>query len=454
MCSFRAMAHASTTSRSVWVGFSTAWSIMAASSGTVGSCITASIRPYARWMPGSFRIARLFGIDVRIHVSWVLIFGLVFYNLWADIFPQQYPFWSDQKRLIVSVITPLLFFCSILAHHLSPSASALPFNLQVSSITLFLRSTLAHGLSHSVVARRFNMKVSAITLFLLGGVANLRQEPPSAKAEFFMAAAGPGMSLVIGLIGLGVATVIDSIPLYSLQTVSAVAGYLGIINLALAAFNMLPRFPLDRRRVLRSLIWAIRRDRANATQIAARGGQLVAGLFVIWAFVQLSDGSNGLWWWPLMLAYFLYNAATQSLQQERIGGLVAGTRVAPLMNPSFLTADPKMAVATVVRDVMLPRNLRAVPVVADQDLLGLLTTENVRALDHDRWATTPVEQVMTRAAALAQLAPEDDLLQALERFGDAQVLPVVRDGRLVGLLDRDSVGNYIRMRDLLAHNGR
>ena len=377
-------------------------------------------------MPGSFRLVRLFGIDVRIHVSWVLIFGLVFYNLWAEIFPQQYPFWSDQKRLIVSAVTALLFFCSILAHELS----------------------------HSLVARRFKMKVSSITLFLLGGVANLRQEPPSAKSEFFMAAAGPGMSLAIGLIGLGVATAIDGAQLYTLQTVSAVAGYLGLINLALAAFNMLPGFPLDGGRVLRSLIWWIRRDRAKATQIAARGGQLVAGLFVIWAFVQLSDGSNGLWWWPLMLAYFLYNAATQSLQQERIGGLVAGTRVAPLMDPSFLTAHPTTAVATVVRDVMLPRSLRSVPVVADQDLLGMLTSENVRALDHALWATTPVEQVMTRSADLAKLAPEDDLMQALERFGDASVLPVVRDGRLVGLLDRDSVGNYIRMRDLLTHTGR
>lgn len=377
-------------------------------------------------MSGSFRLARLFGIDVRIHVSWVLIFGLVFYNLWAEIFPQQYPFWSDEKRLIVSAVTALLFFCSILAHELS----------------------------HSLVARRFNMRVSSITLFLLGGVANLRQEPPSAKAEFFMAAAGPGMSLAIGLIGLGLAMAIDGAQLYSLQTISAVAGYLGLINLALAAFNMLPGFPLDGGRVLRSLIWWIRRDRATATQIAGRGGQLVAGLFVVWAFVQLTDGSNGLWWWPLMLAYFLYNAATQSLQQERLGGLVAGTRVAPLMDESFLTAQPQMAVATVVRDVMLPRSLRAVPVVADQDLLGMLTSENVRALDHARWATTPVEQVMTRSADLVKLAPEDDLLQALERFGDAAVLPVVRDGRLVGLLDRDSVGNYIRMRDLLRHTGR
>jgi CBS domain-containing protein len=299
------------------------------------------------------------------------------------------------------------------------------------------------------------MRVSSITLFLLGGVANLQQEPPSAKAEFYMASAGPFMSLLIGLVGLGVAKAVDTSGTFSLQTVSAIAGYLGIINLALAGFNMIPGFPLDGGRVLRSIIWAVRRDRRTATAIAARGGQLVAGLFVLWALAQLSiDGAGGLWWWPILIAYFLYNAATQSLNQERLGGLVAGTSVAPLMNTTFVAADPRSPVATVVRDLMLPRSLRAVPVVADQSFLGLVTADDVRKLDHERWATTPIELVMTPSAGLAKLAPEDDLAQALARFGDAAVLPVVRDGRLVGLLDRDGVVNYIRMRDLFAQGGR
>jgi Zn-dependent protease len=328
-------------------------------------------------MPGSFRVARLFGIELRIHISWVVIFGLVFFSLWNDVFPSQYPFWSDQKTLIVSAITAVLFFGSIVAHELS----------------------------HSLVARRFRMRVSSITLFLLGGVANLQEEPPTAKAEFYMAAAGPFMSLCIGVVGIGLTNAIDSLGVASLQTVSAVAGYLGVINLALAGFNMVPGFPLDGGRVLRSIIWGFRRDRRTATVIAARGGQIVAGLFVLWAIYQLQvDGPAGLWWWPILIAYFLYNAATQSLQQERVGGLVAGLSVAPLMNTTFVAADPRSPVATVVRDLMLPHSLRAVPVVADQRFLGLVTTDDVRKID----------------------------------------------GRLVGLLDRDGVANYIRMRDLFA----
>jgi len=383
------------------------------------------------YVPGSFRIGSLFGIELRLHISWLIIFALVFFSLWQGQF--EGTAWSQEKRLFIATITALLFFTSIIAHELS----------------------------HSLVARRFDMKVSSITLFLLGGVANLRQEPPSAKAEFFMAAAGPAMSLVIGVVGLAVGGgeipfvgievhgLLDIRTTPSLDGVIAVASYIGTINLALAAFNLIPGFPLDGGRVLRSIIWAVRGDRTKATPIAARGGQLVAGLFVLWGLVQFTDGES-LWFWPLLLAYFLYNAATQSLQQERLGGLVAGTRVGALMNTGFVSADPRATVATVVRDLMLPRNLRAVPVVTDRDFQGLLTTEDVRKVEHDRWATTAIEQVMTPAAQLSKLAPTDDLVQALERFGDSSVLPVVQDGHLAGLLDRDGVVNYIRMRDMFA----
>src|SRR3989442_6116216 len=132
-----------------------------------------------RNVPGSVRVARLFGIDINIHFSWILIFFLVVLNL-ADSFPQQFPQWSNQKGLVVASITAFLFFGSVLAHELA----------------------------HSLVARRFQMSVSSITLFLLGGVANLTKEPPSAKAEFFIAIAGPATSLAIGGVGLALTVVL------------------------------------------------------------------------------------------------------------------------------------------------------------------------------------------------------------------------------------------------------
>jgi Zn-dependent protease/CBS domain-containing protein len=379
-------------------------------------------------MPGSVRVARLFGIDINIHFSWILIFFLVVLNL-ADSFPQQFPQWSNQKGLVVAAITAFLFFGSVLGHELA----------------------------HSLVARRFQMSVSSITLFLLGGVANLRKEPPSAKAEFFMAAAGPATSVLIGVVALGVAFLIDlRAGLPNAEAVQAVAVYLGTVNLYLAAFNTIPGFPLDGGRVLRSIIWAATGDRTRATTIASRGGQLVAlafGAFVLYEVVVLHD-AQGLWLG--LIAYFLWNAATSSLQQERITSVVGGAKVGPLMSTDFKSTPPGVMVGQVIRDFVLPMNLRAIPVVSGDRLLGLVAIGDLRKIDQARWAETPVEEVMTPASDLPTVSPDDPLGTALERFGATELplLPVVNDGHLVGVLYRESVIGYVRMQEMLSAEGR
>jgi Zn-dependent protease len=382
-----------------------------------------------RNVPGSVRIARLFGIDINIHFSWILIFFLVVLNL-ADSFPQQFPQWSDQKGLVVASITAFLFFGSVLGHELA----------------------------HSLVARRFQMSVSSITLFLLGGVANLRKEPPSAKAEFFMAIAGPATSVLIGVAALGVAFLIDprAAALSNAEAIQAVAAYLGTVNLYLAAFNMIPGFPLDGGRVLRSAIWAITGDRTKATTIAARGGQVVAvafGAFVVYEVFVLHEVS-GLWLG--LIAYFLWNAASSSLQQERITSVVGGAKVGPLMTTDFKSTPPGVMVGQVIRDFVLPMNLRAIPVVAGDRFIGLVTIGDLRKVDQARWPETPVEEVMTPAAELPTVSQDDPLGTALERFGATELplLPVVKDGRLVGILYRESVIGFVRMREMLGVEGR
>jgi len=379
-------------------------------------------------VPGSVRVARLFGIDINIHFSWILIFFLVVLNL-ADSFPQQFPQWSNQKGLVVASITAFLFFGSVLAHELA----------------------------HSLVARRFQMSVSSITLFLLGGVANLRKEPPSAKAEFFMAAAGPATSVLIGIVGLAIAFLLDpraAIP--NVEAIQAVAGYLGTVNLYLAAFNLIPGFPLDGGRVLRSIIWAVSGDRNRATNIAARGGQLVAfalGAFVVYEVIVLREVS-GLWLG--LIAYFLYNAATSTLQQEKIASVIGGARVAPLMTTDFRSTRPGVMIGEVIRDLVLPMNLRAIPVLESDRLVGLVAIGDLRKVDQARWAETPVDAVMTPASELPTVSPDDPLAAALERFGttDLPLIPVTKDGRLVGLLYRESVIGYVRMKEALGLEGR
>jgi Zn-dependent protease/predicted transcriptional regulator len=379
-------------------------------------------------VPGSVRVARLFGIDINIHFSWILIFFLVVLNL-ADSFPQQFPQWSNQKGLVVASITAFLFFGSVLCHELA----------------------------HSLVARRFQMSVSSITLFLLGGVANLKKEPPSAKAEFFMAAAGPATSVVIGVAGLGFAFLLDPrMALPNAEAVQAVAAYLGTVNLYLAAFNMVPGFPLDGGRVLRSVIWAITGNRTRATTVAARGGQLVAlalGVFVLYEVVIMQEAS-GLWLG--LIAYFLFSAATSALQQEKIVSVVGDARVEPLMTTDFRSTPPGVTVGQLIRDLVLPMNLRAIPVVAGERFVGLVAIGDLRKVDQARWGETPVEAVMSPASDLPTVSPDDPLTTALERFDmtDLPLLPVIEDGRLVGLLYRESVIGYVRMQEILGVQGR
>ena len=381
-------------------------------------------------MPGSIRVARLLGIDVRIHFSWFLIFFIVVLSL-ADSFASENEKWSDTKSFVIAVIAAVLFFLSVLGHELA----------------------------HALVARRFRMSVTSITLFVLGGVANLAKEPPSAMAEFLMAAAGPATSLVIGGIGIGLAVVAPSLfqAVPALQPIQPIASYIGRVNIALAVFNLLPGFPLDGGRVFRSIIWGLLKDRLAATRIAARGGQVVAVLLVaagVLLWLRLDAPANGVWLG--FIAYFLWNAATSTLQQERITSAVGGARVGPLMATDFRSTSPGAMVGQVIRDLVLPMNLRAIPVVSGDRFVGLVGIGDLRKVEQDQWPTTAVEAVMRPASELATVSPDDELVAAIDRFtgADVPMLPVVDHGSLVGVLFRDAVVGYVRMRETLGLGAR
>lgn len=380
-------------------------------------------------MPGSFRVARILGIDIRIHISWVLIFFLITISLAQQQFALIFPT-SELKALATAAIAAVLFFTSVVAHELA----------------------------HALVARRFHLPVSSITLFILGGVASLTKEPATAKSEFLMAAAGPSTSLVIagGAFGLSkvLAGSIGVAP--TLLPVMAITDYLAQINFYVALFNLVPGFPLDGGRVLRSAIWAVGGDRAFATRVAARGGQIVAVLlFLIGANATFLEGEpTGLWFW--IIAFFLFNLASASLQQERVTSAVGSVRVRQLMTTDFRSVPPAISIGQLIRDVVLPNNLQAIPVVAQDRLVGLVTIADLRKVEQDQWPTTPVEAVMRPASELATVSPDDELVAAIDRFTGAEVpvLPVVDHGSLVGVLFRDAVVGYVRMQETLGLGAR
>jgi Zn-dependent protease len=369
-------------------------------------------------MSGSFRIARIAGIEIRVHFSWIVIFLLVTFSLASSVLPQD---WSNAKQVTVAVIAALLFFASVLAHELA----------------------------HSLVARRFGMSVSSITLFLLGGVANLKQEPPRAAIELLMAIAGPLTSFVLGgiayLVQLAGERVLDAA---TMATIAPVTGYLTLVNIAVGLFNLVPGFPMDGGRVLRAIIWWVRGDRTAATRVAVRGGHVVAiGLGLLGAYLLISGDGFGLWYF--VIAYFLYDMASSSLQEEVLEAAATGVLVRDVMSTRFASARPDMTIDTVVNEVLLPNKLRVVPVVDDARVVGLLAIGALGRIAQERWPLTRADEVMTSAAALPLLDPEMALMTAMERFEKEPLLPVVRDGALVGIVYPETVVLYLRTREAL-----
>ncbi len=364
---------------------------------------------------GSLRIARIAGIEIRVHVSWLLIFALVTYSLASAVLPAS---WSAEKQLAIAALAALLFFASIVAHELA----------------------------HSLVARLAGLSVSSITLFLLGGVANLRQEPPGARVELVMAIAGPLTSFAIaGLAwGAGLAAGAALDPAYA-GTVTPITDYLTTVNVVVGIFNLLPGFPLDGGRVLRAIVWAVRGERARATEIAARAGQVVAvGIGLVGGLVILIGDIGGLWY--LVIAYFLYEMAGASLEQERILVAARGARVRQLMTTDVIVAREGMSVASVVDELMLPYGVEAVPVADGRTLRGLVTMRELRATPRASWPAVDVARIMRRAGDVPTADPDDDLAGVLERFETTPLVPVVRDGELVGTLSAASVTAYVRTR--------
>jgi Zn-dependent protease/predicted transcriptional regulator len=365
------------------------------------------------------KIGQVFGIPIFLHLSWILIFGLITYSL-VDEYGARYPQWTSGQLWSLGVITSLLFFGSVLFHELS----------------------------HSAVARHYRIPVASITLFFFGGIASITRDPDSAGQEFLMAAAGPASSYVLAgaFWLLALATPNDSMP-------NALATWLAGTNALLATFNLLPGFPLDGGRVFRSIVWAITKNYSKSTRIASRVGQGIAyammafGLYT--AFV-LHSSVNGVWF--VFLGWFLLTAARQSYQQVEAQGALQGLRAVDVMTSDMPTVARDLSLDEYAREVSRTGR-RAHLVVSDNKLVGLMRVEVLQAVPREEWPSTSVQAVMIPREKLAWTAPEEPVLSVLERMRSANVdqLAVIREDNVVGLVTRDSILRVVQARTELGH---
>ena len=386
-----------------------------------------------------FPLGRLFGINIRADWSWLLIVFLVTWNL-TNVFGQVHPGWSPPLRWGLSLAAAMLFFGSVLAHELS----------------------------HSLVARKFGIPVRNITLFLFGGVASIEREPTAPKAEFLIAAAGPASSVVIGavMLGLAAATVYLSDVsgsamqiLARLSPISTLLFWLGSINIILAIFNMIPGFPLDGGRVLRSIIWAVTKNLRTATRSAALVGQAIAWTMIA-AGISMALGVrlpffgtgmvNGIW--LAFIGWFLNTASSQSYQQARLQDVLDGVTVSRLMRVNPPTIGRDCTITDLVNTHLMGSDDQAFPVLEENQLMGIITLDDVRRVPREEWDQTRVDSVMTPTEKLVTVSPDEDASQAFEKLvqRDVRQLPVIgRRGiagpELLGLLGRKEIIRWLQL---------
>jgi Zn-dependent protease len=358
-------------------------------------------------------LMHVLGIPIGVHYSWFTILVLLTCALAVGYYPAEFQGWPTIPYWILAAVTAILLFVGVLLHELG----------------------------HAVVALHYQVPVRGITLFIFGGVAQMGEEPPSAVAEFWIAVAGPLVSFALAaVLGLLQAALSGVAPLLAL------AKYLAYVNGTLALFNLIPGFPLDGGRVFRAVVWAITHNLRRATLLAANLGRGVSLLFIVVGVWQVIDGKISTGLWIAFIGWFLETAARGEVRRQEIQGLLAGRRTAEAMD-----ADPASIEAGTVLQHLVDRSIRVAGqrsfvVEADGHSVGLLTLHQIKGVPRSEWPTTPAGRIMIPVARAKSIGPDSELwivLQEMDRSGATQ-LPVMANGRIVGMLTREDIMRFLR----------
>lgn len=375
-------------------------------------------------MPGSLRFGNIAGINIYAHLSWLIILVLLTWSLANDWFAQLFSGWSTATYWIVAFVSTLLLFICVLAHELA----------------------------HALIAQRSGLTVKHITLFIFGGVAHIEEEMQRPGVEFRVALAGPIASFLLATLAFLLAW-----PLRGSNTAAeAVLDYLAVTNFLLGAFNLIPGFPLDGGRILRSIIWKMTGNFKKSTRIASFVGQAGGYLFILLGIVAFFTGNffNGLW--VAFIGWFLLSAAQTANSQVELQSTFRGVSVAQVMNTRPLTVPANISLQKLVEEYFLPLGLRSAPVTWGDYLAGLISLSDFARVARERWPYTPVGHVMRLLDQVTTATPAQPLLEVLHVMGtqDINQVPVVEDGRLVGLVSREEIIRYLQVRQSVGDEKR
>jgi Zn-dependent protease len=364
----------------------------------------------------SVRLFEIFGFEIRVDASWLVIAALIVWSLSQGYFPAVAPGIEPGASLILAIVAMLGLFASLILHELA----------------------------HSLVARRYGLPVGRITLFLFGGVAELEEEPRSAVSEFWIAVAGPAMSFALaGAFGLLALLLDAALP----GPLALILGYLSMINLILATFNLIPAFPLDGGRVLRAVLWRRSGDMMSATRTASQAGTVLAlGLMGLGLFSVLSGGGLGGIWTGL-IGLFVLNASRGTYQQMLLHRGLSGRRVADLMTTHAHVVHPSATLRDVADRVMMTRGVSFVPVVEGGRLLGHVEAASLREIPREAWDEKEAKDVLVPLSAETHVAPSMTAEAALEAMAKSsrRKFLVAEGDRLLGILSLSDLLAEIRV---------
>lgn len=368
-------------------------------------------------MRSQIKLGRIFGVEIGLHYSWFLIALLIAFSLERD-FRASNPKWSAGLTVALAIATTVLFFVSLVLHELS----------------------------HSLVAKARRIPVRGITLFALGGVSQIERGAASAKTEFWMALVGPLTSALIGLSCLSAAEFLKHA---SPTPAVAVLSWLGYINLGLAAFNLIPGYPLDGGRILRAAVWWKTGDVDRSTRAAARVGQAVAATFIGLGILEFFSGGGLGGLWIAFIGWFLLQAAGESYLEVGLKRSLEKVKAGDVMERDCPTVSESLSVEDFVNGELLRTGRRRYVVAGNGGLVsGLVTPHEIRQIDRGRWRSATLGDVKRPLEKMRAITPETLLTDALELMSkdDLNQLPAISDGRPKGILSRAEILNYLQTR--------
>ncbi len=372
-----------------------------------------------------FRIFTLFSFDVYVDVSWFLIVLLITWSL-ATVFPHWYGGLETNVAWLMGLFGALGLFASILFHELG----------------------------HALVARRFGIEMKGITLFIFGGVAEMKDEPPSPKSELLVAIAGPLVSVLISAVCFGLAQVgqFGDWPI----PVTGVLWYLGLINAVLLVFNLIPAFPLDGGRVLRAILWEVRGSLRWATKITSSIGLWFGTVLIVLGVLSLISGNVLGGVWQFIIGMFLRSAAQMSYQQVLIRRALEGEPIGRFMQTQLNTVSPSLTIDRLVEDFVYKHHHKMYPVIINGQVLGCVTIANIKSVPRHQWGSTTVDQILAPLNEENSIDIENDAMQVLSRMSslNASRLMVTQNGQLMGMIALKDLMDFLSLKiELESENG-